>query len=159
MQELGKMNREGGFTLIEMMVVGAIISIGTIIAIPGYTQWNAKYQLKQAAMEVTNQLAVARFAAMNQNTRVRVTTTVASSQLNIAFTNSAGSQVLSPQTLGVPHVVTIGGTTQIDFNSLGLRATSGASQTMTLTNDKGLTYSVVVPPGGKAAWCPKSSCP
>lgn len=154
----GKRAHQGGFTLVEMMVVGAIVSIGTMVAVPSYTQWNSKYQLKQAVTEINSQLSMARFVAMNRNTTVNAAVTVASGQLIIAAADAAGAPVFQ-QTTNVPHVANMG-PTAIQFNSLGLRSGGGAGdQLMTVDNDKGLRYSIRVTPGGKSSWCSKSTCP
>lgn len=157
-QVTGKPARAGGFTLVELMVVSGVISLAAAIAVPSYLQWNAKYQLKQAVIEVTSQLAVSRIAAMNRNTTVGTQVTVASGQLAIAAIDAAGTPVFQ-QTTSVPHVSNMGPTT-VQFNSLGLRSGGGAGDlVMTVDNDKGLRYSIRVTPGGKSSWCPKSTCP
>lgn len=151
---------ENGFTLMEVMVVSAIVGITASLAVPNYLQWNSRYQLKQVVMEIHSQLGVSRLLAMNRNTSVNLAVVVAGSQVSLTLTDATGVQVVSPQTINVSHVTAVGGTTTIQFNSLGLRSSGAAGdQLMTVGNDRGLTYSVRVTQGGKASWCPKATCP
>ena len=70
---LGQKNRDGGFTLIEMMIAVAIIGIGSAIAVPSYLQWNARSQLRQATSELQSNLVQARMVAKNRNTAMTAT--------------------------------------------------------------------------------------
>lgn len=155
-------SREGGFTLIEIMIAVVIVGLATTLAVPNYLQWNARYQLKQAASEIWSHLSLARVAAMNRNTSVNVALAVASGQVTIATTTVGGLPVLPTQTIQMGHVtgVNVVGGGAIQFNSLGLRSSGAAAtnQIITVTNDQNLTYSIRVIPGGKATWCPKSTC-
>jgi type IV fimbrial biogenesis protein FimT len=150
--------KEAGFTLMELLIVVAIIGLAAALGIPNYLQWNARYQLKQATTELQTSLSLARMAAMNQNTTVIATPTIASGQLNVAFTNLTGGTVLQPVIEVVREITTITGG-PVQFNSLGLRVGGGAGiQTVTLVNRQGLTYSVGITPGGKVRWCASSTC-
>jgi prepilin-type N-terminal cleavage/methylation domain-containing protein len=153
---LGRKNQQSGFTLIEVMVAVAIVGIAVTIAVPNYIQWNARYQLQQATSEIWGYLNLARGAAMNRNTSVNVALAVASGKVTITTTTVGGVAVMPTQTIQLAHVtgVNVVGGGAIQFNSLGLRS-SGAPG----TNNQNLTYSIGVIPGGKAAWCPKSTCP
>ncbi len=62
-----------GFTLIEMMIVIAIIALMVSIAIPNYLDWNRKYQLKEAVGTLHANIGLARMNAVNQNTSVIAT--------------------------------------------------------------------------------------
>ncbi len=99
---------------------------------------------------------------MNRNTSVNVALAVASGQVTIATTTVGGLPVLPIQTIQMGHVtgVNVVGGGAIQFNSLGLRSSGAAAtnQIITVTNDQNLTYSIRVIPGGKATWCPKSTC-
>lgn len=160
---LGWKNRESGFTLIEIMIAVAIIGVAAAIAVPNYIQWNARYQLKQATSEIWGHLNLARGAAMNRNTSVNVALALASGKMTIATTTVGGATVVPTQTIQMGTVtgVNVVGGGNIQFNSLGLRSSGapGTNQNITVTNNQNLTYSIGVIPGGKAAWCSKSTCP
>jgi type IV fimbrial biogenesis protein FimT len=153
---------EGGFTLLEMMVVVAIVGIATALAIPNYTVWNARAQVRQATTDLHANLSLARLAAMNQNAAVTMTlTTISGGQYQASFGGA-----ISPVTLprGVTALVLpIGSSQTVTFGSLGLRMSAlGTSvQTITLTNGQNATliYSIGINTGGKVRWCPSSMCP
>ena len=142
-----------GFTLVEVMTVSAVISILTVIAMPAYQQWNARYQLRQATEEVAGNLKLARMAAMSRGTNVVVTLALVGGKGNL----STGG-VFPPITLS-EGVVTLTPTT-VTFSQLGLRAGGGGgNQLIQLTSNTGTTYSVVVTPSGKINSCKTASCP
>jgi type IV fimbrial biogenesis protein FimT len=153
---------EGGFTLLEIMVVVAIVGIATALAIPNYTVWSARAQVRQATTDLHANLSLARIAAMNQNAAVTMTlTSISGGQYQASF-----GGVISPVTLprGVTALVQpIGSSQTVTFSSLGLRTSAlGTSvQTIALTNSQNATlvYSIGVNTGGKVRWCSSSTCP
>ena len=68
----GWKNRESGFTLIEVMIIVAIIGIASALAIPNYLVWHSRSELRQGITEVQNQLLLARMAALSRNAPVTV---------------------------------------------------------------------------------------
>ena len=60
-------NSEAGFTLLEVMVVVAIVGIAVALAIPYYLVWNARAQVRRATTDLHANLSLARIAAMNRN--------------------------------------------------------------------------------------------
>ena len=158
-----------GFTLIEMMIVGAIISIAVALALPSYSAWYARYQLSSTVREITKDLMLARLAAMNRNRSVTVRVAFASGFVTISGTETSGGAVVFPsKTLPLP-VASLTGTPApslstdpitVAFSPLGIRTSpSGTTnQLIAIQNAKGLTYSVKVTPGGNAGWCPASTC-
>lgn len=149
----GQLRDAKGFTLIEMALVGAIVGITTMIAIPSFTQWKARYQMKQAATELAGNMNLARAAAMSRGTGITVTTAVTSGRATVTF-----GGVFPPLTLneGVANITTA----SIGFNMFGLRAGGGtANALITLTPQQGSPYSVVVTPSGKVDWCAMATCP
>jgi prepilin-type N-terminal cleavage/methylation domain-containing protein len=142
-----------GFTLVEVMTVSAVISILTMIAVPAYQQWNARYQLRQATEEVAGNLKLARMAAMSRGGNVVVTLAIAGGKATLStggvfpsITLSEGVASLTPAT--------------VTFSQLGLRVGGGAgNQLIQLTAKSGTVYSVLVTPSGKINWCKTASCP
>jgi prepilin-type N-terminal cleavage/methylation domain-containing protein len=145
--------KPNGFTLVEVMTVSAVISILTMVAMPAYQQWNARYQLRQATEEVAGNLKLARMAAMSRGTNVVVTLALVGGKANL----STGG-VFPPITLsdGVTGLTP----TTVTFSQLGLRVGGGAgNQLIQLTSKLGTVYSVLVTPSGKTNWCKTASCP
>ena len=159
---------EGGFTLIEILIAVAIISVGATLAIPSYRDWNSRYQLREAITTIQSNLMLARMAAMNRNRVVNVNFDVAAGQVTMNVQDASGSGVLPSATM-MGHVTTIdvanaAGTFvtpgAISFNSRGLRQGGQVAQpqVVRVTNDQGLVYSAAVTPGGKVRWCPIATC-
>lgn len=61
--------KRGGFSLLEMMVVIAIIFVLAAIATPSLIRSVRRYQLESAARQVSNMLLRARYEAMRRNQR------------------------------------------------------------------------------------------
>lgn len=136
-------NREKGFTLIEVLIVVGIMGIAAAMAVPNYLQWSARSQLKQVTTELQGNLNLARLAAMNRNSLVTMTLTMASGQWTADF-----GGVIPP--LVMPIGIMTAATT-VRFNSLGLLV--GAGGPILLSNNSGQTYSIGISAGGKTRWC------
>jgi len=89
---LGRVKTAQGFSLMEIMVVVAIIGVLVAVGVPNYITWNQKYQLKSEVGNLAGNLGRARMMAINSNSRVTVTVTQAApgAPVNVAFTNPAG---------------------------------------------------------------------
>jgi prepilin-type N-terminal cleavage/methylation domain-containing protein len=62
-----------GFTLVELMVVFALIGILAVVAVPNFSVWVANYRLKQAARDVVSRLQLAKLTAIKRNTNCAIT--------------------------------------------------------------------------------------
>ena len=176
---LGRNPREGGFTLIEIMIVVAIIGVVSAIAVPSYVQWNARYQLRQATSDLQTNLLLARMSARNRNTAMTATfvkaadgtysATFGGTLGPITFPKSVtGGSMIQVTGLGPPPTTTVtdfassgpGTLGTIMFSQQGVRVAGGVgTQTVTLQSSQGVTYSVGVAPSGKVNWCTMASCP
>lgn len=64
---------ERGFTLLELMVVVAIIAISVTLAAPSFSQMIANYRVRSSAESIINGLSYARAEAVRRNSAVSFT--------------------------------------------------------------------------------------
>ena len=159
---LGKKHRESGFTLIEVMIVVAIIGIASALAIPSYVEWKAQHDLREAVSEFSSDLNLARVVAMNRNRQTTVTIQSVGGLINVSgVTGVVPAPLLNifpPWTLNQSVTGLPGGTANVLFSSMGL-SPAAANQVIQIVNTRGLVYSVSVMPSGKVTWCVTSTCP
>ena len=163
---------ETGFSLIELLIVTAIIGIAGLIALPDYLVWQSRSELRQAVTEVQNQLLLARMAALSRNAPVTVAISITNGSVLTTTTNAAtGVQVLASLSVRLPHVVdlkvgpsaawTSAVTANVSFNSMGMRSGGpgpGLNQELAMVNDKGVQFAMKVTPRGIVNWCQNSVC-
>jgi prepilin-type N-terminal cleavage/methylation domain-containing protein len=95
-------NRDG-FSLVELLVVSAIIAIGAAIALPGIAQYTRNYAIRGAAQQVASALQQARVSAISKNVNLGVTVAVLNAtQYQVVVEDDqrpqSGSTALSPPT-------------------------------------------------------------
>ena len=66
------MQKNFGFTLIELMIAIAIIAIATAIAVPNLIGWLPKHRLGTASRDILSVLQQARLRAVKENADVTV---------------------------------------------------------------------------------------
>jgi type IV fimbrial biogenesis protein FimT len=143
---------EGGFTLVEIAIVGAIISIAAALSVPNFMQMYAKHELYQATTSLYNRLILARSAAISRNTMIAATpASVPMGQDTATFTAPLGTETL-PQNV---RFITPLPVNPFGFTSRGLSTTPLATQTVQLqsTRDPNLIYTISLMPSGKVTWC------
>jgi prepilin-type N-terminal cleavage/methylation domain-containing protein len=136
------MMNQKGITLIELVVVMAIIAIGAALTTPNISGWLPSYRLRNATREVVSIMRVAQIKAVSNNIRYRVTFDTAnnkyflenSQDLGTTWTKEGEDQTLPT---GVQFNTTFAGNATIFLSNS--TATDG---NVTLNNNKGATKTV-----------------
>ncbi|RMF85143.1 MAG: prepilin-type N-terminal cleavage/methylation domain-containing protein [Nitrospinota bacterium] len=63
---------ERAFTLIELLIVGMILALMALLALPNFTHWLFMTRMHSTAREIAADLQTARIKAITQNTAFRV---------------------------------------------------------------------------------------
>ena len=146
-----------GITMIEMMVVLAIVGVLVTIAIPNYQAWVSDQNLRSSMVQLAGDLQIARMTAINRNAPITVSFAPADSPYTI-FVDTArdltydGIEEVLPNLRRKPlnARVTI---SQVDFNGgqaflfngRGMRGSPTAGNALVvLQNDRGKQYQINV---------------
>ena len=119
--------KRSGFTLIEMMVVFAVIAIMVAVATPRIRTLRDRSNLRAARDEVATAFALARSAAVQKG----ITATITLSNNTVSVVNSSGQTVLAPRKLNELYGASLqpaAADQTITFDARGF-ATNRASQT------------------------------
>lgn len=144
--------RNGGFTLIELMIAVAILTIGVSLAIPEFLRWHTQSRLRQATSEIATQLVLARMAAMNRNRNVDVTVQVVGGLVHLSAAAS-GASVIKDITFPTQVPSIVGSPVTVSFSSLGIKTSGGTgTQLIGVCDTYKRQYSVSVIPSGKVNW-------
>jgi prepilin-type N-terminal cleavage/methylation domain-containing protein len=146
--------RSNGFTLIELMIAVAILTIAASLAMPEFLRWHAQSRLRQATSEIATQLVLARMAAMNRNRAVDVTVQETAGVVHVsAVAPAAGVFVINDKTFPTQVSSIIGSPVTVSFSSMGLRTTGGTgTQSIGVCDIYKRQYSVSIIPSGKVNW-------
>lgn len=132
--------KQTGFSLIEMMIVVAVIGITASVAIPSYRTWIQNTKVRTGAESILNGIQKARSEALLRNTAVRFTLG-ANSAWTVECVNAAAT-ACNDLTGGVVETrnnneggtsmaviaPTPGGATNVTFTNLGTKSTVVANQ-------------------------------
>ena len=154
------LNRQGGMSLIELMIGIVVLGILLALGAPTFSRWTQSSQIRNAAEAIHNGLMLARAEAVRRNTAVRfqlVTTTTSACALSdtganwvVSLDSPAGACDAAPSDNVAPRIVQVrsaaegsrnaavdaGGVSLITFNGTG-QATGGAPAAINVTNPTG----------------------
>jgi prepilin-type N-terminal cleavage/methylation domain-containing protein len=117
------LSRQAGFSLIEVLIAGAIIGIAAAIAMPNFTRMYIDYQARATASEITRHLVLVRTRAMTSNQTLSVQIVLVNGGVQMTTTNLAGAPALQ----GLNRIEAVQMTT-LTFNNGGLLPNGGVVQ-------------------------------
>jgi type IV fimbrial biogenesis protein FimT len=154
------LNRQGGMSLIELMIGIVVLGILLALGAPTFSRWTQSSQIRNSAEAIHNGLMLARAEAVRRNTTVRfqfVTTTTSACALSdtganwvVSLDTPAGACDAAPSDNVAPRIVQVrsaaegsrnaavdaGGVSLVTFNGTG-QATGGAPAAINVTNPTG----------------------
>lgn len=129
-----------GFTLVELIIVIAIIAIVGTISIPSFLRYSINANLKSAAREIASDILQSRARAISENRRQRIVFDMTNESYTLEERDDADSSWINPQTKTLSSF-----DSSIDINNstfagntiiLQTRGTS-TTGTLTLINSRG----------------------
>lgn len=136
--------KKDGFTLIELMVVIAIIGILTAIAALGYTRWTTRFKVEQQIKEMYADLMEARTKAMTRNSSHIVTLSATQYEIRDDTDDDGVSETTDTLVtqITLKYQIAWNGTgNQITFNSRGL---SNNERTISVSVTTDASYDCIV---------------
>ena len=133
------MRKDSGFTLIELMVVIAIIGVLCAIAIPNFLKWLPKQRVGSAARAVMSAVEFARSNAIKTNADVTLNFDFDNERLTVV--TSGGTTLRTRQLPGDVDLQDIDLGTPVTFNGHGFSDESGG---VVVENTKDDTISRII---------------
>jgi prepilin-type N-terminal cleavage/methylation domain-containing protein len=134
------MMNQKGITLIELVVVMAIIAIGAVLIAPNIGAWLPNYRLRSATRDLVSTMRVAQMKAISNNLRYQISFDIGNNSYILQYQNTGGAWVNdgAVQTLptGVQFNTTFGNIANFFQDS---RSTNG---NVILNNTKGTTKTI-----------------
>jgi prepilin-type N-terminal cleavage/methylation domain-containing protein len=132
-----------GVTLIELVVVMAIVGIMALFMAPAIGEWMDNFRIRQAARDIASTLQQAKMQAISTRQARTVT-----------FTPADGTYQITPggSVMQISRGVTIAATdftgNAIQFSTTGTSSSPSSTAGIYINNTKGTQYRVIVTPSG-----------
>ena len=77
------MRKKSGFTVIELIIVIAVLGILTAVGVPNFLSWLPKYRLKSAARDLYSNMQLAKLSAIKNNADWAIVFNLATDQYQV----------------------------------------------------------------------------
>ena len=141
--------RQGGMTIIELVVVIGVLVLAGAVALPPFADWRHGMRLRAAANEIRTDLERARARAIKENTDVAVQFEPSTGLYRMTYTDEAGTAVLIKSASLPPGIRMATENAAYTLDSFGNQALFGSrgtarAATLVLANPKGSTRQIVI---------------
>lgn len=156
--------RQGGFTLVEILISIVVLALLIMVGIPSFTQFIANSRIRVAADAVLNGVQKARNEAIRRNACVQVKLMNNTGWIVSTCADPDTALETRPHTDGtelIDSVITPAGGDTLSFNGLGRVVTPNPSDGTAVFSQiemdhktaPGRKLRVVIPPGGAVRMC------
>jgi prepilin-type N-terminal cleavage/methylation domain-containing protein len=139
-----KMNKRG-VTLIEVVIVFAIIAIGAVLMVPNMGAWIPNYRLRSATRDLVSTMRVAQMRAVSNNAEYQVSITGGSYTLQ-RYSSGLATWVSEGDATTLPTGITIDSNNFLSNNPLFRPNSSSNGGSLVLGNTKGTQRTITVLP-------------